>query len=109
MPSFPAIREPLAEGWARIEPDGVRRTAMDAGPEKARVESTGVPAQETLRFKLNETDRDLLRAAHAAHKAERLDWTHPLWGAVQVKFRSPPQWSKTGPWFVANVQLDIYH
>lgn len=108
MASFPAIRPPLREAWRAPEPDGVRRTAMDAGPPKGRVESTNPGAPETFEFRLDATDAATLRSFYRANKVGRFDLDHWIWGACEAEFMGPIEWGKRGPWTVAIVQLRVY-
>lgn len=110
MVAFPSLSKgPQRDGWNYTAPDGVRRTAMDAGPGKSRVESTAEPGFETLPFKLPNADVTTLLNFYAANKAERIDYTHPVHGAVQIKFRAPPAVQQRGRWRWVTLNLEIYH
>lgn len=105
---FPDIRPPLAEGWRGGEKDGVRRTAMDQGPKKARVESTAPGVSEPFRFKCNAADRAALSAHYDSNKALRFAYEHPIWGDVEATYAAAIAWSKSGRWMIAEVQMEIY-
>lgn len=110
MAAFPTIRTPTRQGWRGGQPDGVRVTAMDAGPPKRRVESVAVGVRERFTFKLTDADAGTLKAFYAANKAGRHTWTHPKWAAaVEVVFVGPPEWSEDGPWTTAQVELEVFY
>lgn len=108
MASFPSIRAPLRDPWRASEPDGVRRTAMDAGPPKKRVESVAVGGEESFQFKLDDADAAALKAFYADNKALRFDLDHWVWGACEAEFAGPIAWSKRGRWHIADVRLEIF-
>lgn len=108
MPTWPSIRAPLRDGWRGAAPDGVRRTPMEQGPPKARVESIAAGAPETFVFKLDDADAAALDAFWASDKASRFDFDHPVWGEVEAMFMGPPEWSERGRWRYATVRLEIF-
>lgn len=110
MDAFPGtIRKPLRAGWSMTEADGVRRTAMDAGPDKTRVKTRALPQMETMRFKLPADQAASLRSFYASHKGVKFTLTHPKWGACEARFQGPPRWSEAdGPFDFADVQLEIW-
>lgn len=110
MAAFPSIRAPLRAGWRGPQPDGVRRTAMGAGPAKMRIESNAVGAVEPFTWKLNSSDATTLRNFYAANKAGRHTWTHPLWNvAVTVSFVGPIEWEDRGNWRYASAKLEVFY
>lgn len=110
MVAWPSIRGPQRDGWRGGEHDGVRRTAMDAGPAKVRGESTAGPAQEVFTFKLSDADAATFRTFYKNNKAALIDVTHWKWGvAVQVRFLGPPEWSEKSRWNWATVRLEVFY
>jgi hypothetical protein len=108
LPAFPSIRAPSADGWDGATPDGVKRTAMDAGPAKQRRDSSAEGAVENFTYKVVAADRDTLDTFYQDHGAERFTYTHGVWGNVEACFAGPIRWVKKGIWFTARVQLTIY-
>lgn len=108
MATFPAIRAPLREPWRGASKDGVRRTAMDAGPPKSRIESTAVGAPESFEFRLDDADAATLEAFYEANKAVRFDLTHWVWGACEAMFDGPIEWGERGPWTIAIVRMLVF-
>lgn len=108
MASYPDIRAPLRDSWRSISPDGVRRTAMDVGPEKTRLESTADPYIESWTHKLTSTHADALKNFYDANKAVRFDLPHWIHGACEAQFSGPIEWSRQGRWHVANVKAKVY-
>lgn len=110
MAAFPAIRKPLRDGWRGPQADGVRRTAMEQGPSKLRVESTAEPSVESFAWKLSDADAATLRNFYAANKAGRHTWTHPKWNvAVEVQFVGPIEWSEVSNWTLAQARLEVFY
>jgi hypothetical protein len=105
---WPSVRGPQREGWLGLSKDGVRRTQMDAGPKKKRVESTAIGAVESLPFKWTAADAALVEAHYEANKALRFSFPHPVWGTVEAEYDAPIKWSEKGPWRLATVQLEIF-
>lgn len=103
----PDLRGPLAEGWSRTEPDGVRRTRMDAGPDKMRRDSTAVRAKETLPFKWTLAELEEAQAFYAENKALSFTYPHPLWGEVTAWFDGPFSVSVRRPWYMVSVRVEI--
>lgn len=108
MPSWPSIRAPLRDSWRVSDLDGVRRSPMDSGPSKRRIDSSAVSRTEAFRFKLGDADQATLAAFYAANKAERFDLTHWVWGACEAAFDGPIVWSASGRWWFADVTLEIW-
>lgn len=108
MAEYPDIRAPLRDSWRSNGPDGVRRTAMDAGPIKARVESTAVPFDESWTHKLDDTDAESLAQFYDANKALRFDLDHWVWGECEAEFQGPIVWRKSGRWTLAEVRALVY-
>lgn len=108
MASFPAIRAPLRDSWSGSAPDGVRKTPMDAGPAKKRVESVAVGGVENFVFRLSQAEADTLDAFYAANKAARFDLDHWVWGACTAEFDGPISWGARGALMTASVRLEIF-
>lgn len=110
MAAFPSIRKPLRSGWRGGEANGVRRTAMEIGPPKSRVESTAIGVVEPFTWKLNDTEAATLKSFYAANKAGRHTWTHPKWNvAVEIMFVDGIQWTEDGPWNLATANLEVFY
>jgi hypothetical protein len=108
MNTWPAVRAPLRAGWTSQAPDGVRRTPMDAGPDKVRLSSTAAPYEEMLRFKLPSDEAAALRTFYNANKALRFTFTHPKYGAGEALFAGPISWSEEAFFDIASVQLKFW-
>jgi len=108
MEAFPAIRAPLKESWRGAEPDGVKRTPMDEGPEKTRLTSTAVGGREAFQFRLPKADAITLRGFYAANKALRFTLDHWVWGACEANFAGPIRWGARGALITAELELNIY-
>lgn len=114
MATFPIIRAPLREAWRGASKGGVRRTSMDAGPTKQRVESTAVGGIEPFLFKLNDADAATLATFYEENKAIRFDLDHWVWGDCEALFvhsntqEGAIRWSRRGQWTFAELQLEIF-
>lgn len=110
MVAWPSIRGPQRDGWRGSESDGVRRTAMDAGPAKVRRDSTAEPAGEVFNFKWDDTDAATFRTFYAANKTALIDVTHWKWNvAVKVRFLGAPEWSERGRYNWCTVRLEVFY
>jgi len=108
MTAFPLIRAPLRDAWVGGSKDGVRRTSMDAGPSKSRVDSKAVGVVESFQFKLNDTDAGALETHYESDKALRFDLDHWVWGDCEARYAGPIKWGHRGRWKTADVQLEIF-
>lgn len=102
------LSAPLRAGWRGSQPDGVRRSAMDAGPPKRRGESTAVGYVEPFPHKWTDAELATFDAFYAANKATRFNFTHPKWGAVEACFDGPAEITEQSNKNLVTVRLEIY-
>ncbi|HYD87109.1 MAG TPA: hypothetical protein VEA80_06530 [Vitreimonas sp.] len=105
---WPDVRKPLREGWQGPAPDGVRRSTMDDGTTKKRVASSAIGAVEAFTLKLTDSEAALVRAHWDGNKALRFAFPHPVWGAVEAEYDSPPVFSEKGLFRFVQLRLEIF-
>lgn len=112
MPAWPGTLPPaLARGWSAELPDGARRTAMDAGPAKTRLDSDAAVQRETLQFRLTAAQLATLDSffrVDCKKGALAFTYTHPIWGALgAVKFAGAPSIQDAKPRYLATVRVEF--
>ena len=98
MPTWPATLPQLGQIGAGYKPqDAVARSRMDAGPPSRRNRFTAITKDVNYQMPLTGVQAAILEDFHEntlRNGALEFDWISPLDGsAVQVAFKSPPEFS----------------